>query len=506
MNTPAYKVIRNIFANQLGFLVSIAVTFFLSPYVVHTLGDARYGIWSLIVSFTGHYGLLTFGIQGALTRYMAYASASEDHARMSGYLNTALYLLLLSAGLIVVAGIIIAFLLERIFIIPADLITEAKTASLLVAINAASTFATAGFHSVLVANQRFGIINGIGIVSSLVRVAFTVWLLERGYGIIGLAILAIGLTILTGIVQFHIVKKTYLGLKLSLRLASRSYLKELMDYGLKSFVIGIAVVLIYQCDLFVIGIYLPPGEITIYSLGATLVAYLVQWLNTIAFVFGPYATERYTKGGVGELSEFFIQGSCIMYMLAGLMVAGCLIFGEAFFTLWVGQRYTRSAAILTVLVVGQFFVAGGKVGGSLLVGMAKIGPLAIVAICEGVCNIVLSIILIRYMGILGVAVGTLLPHIFSNGIWLPLYVSRAINVKAGLIYMKSMFPGLIIVVTGLMIGYVVRIISIPVSWSAFTIDIFLMLFCCFLFSYVLLFQVKRELFWKTVFLRAIGIK
>ena len=41
------KIYRNAAANGLGFAAQLAVAFFLSPVLVHALGDARNGIWSL---------------------------------------------------------------------------------------------------------------------------------------------------------------------------------------------------------------------------------------------------------------------------------------------------------------------------------------------------------------------------------------------------------------------------------------------------------------------------
>ena len=37
---------RNLFANWVGYGASLLVMFFMSPFVVHTLGDVDYGVWS----------------------------------------------------------------------------------------------------------------------------------------------------------------------------------------------------------------------------------------------------------------------------------------------------------------------------------------------------------------------------------------------------------------------------------------------------------------------------
>ena len=53
---------RNLFANWVGYGANLLVMFFMSPFVVHTLGDGTYGLWSLLMSITGYLGLVDVGV------------------------------------------------------------------------------------------------------------------------------------------------------------------------------------------------------------------------------------------------------------------------------------------------------------------------------------------------------------------------------------------------------------------------------------------------------------
>ncbi len=50
--TLARTYVRNIVANWIGYGASLVIMFFMSPFVVHTLGDVQYGVWSLMMSLT----------------------------------------------------------------------------------------------------------------------------------------------------------------------------------------------------------------------------------------------------------------------------------------------------------------------------------------------------------------------------------------------------------------------------------------------------------------------
>ena len=57
---------RNLAANWIGHGANLVVLFFLSPFVVHTLGKVEYGIWSLLTVLTCSMGVLDLGVMCAL--------------------------------------------------------------------------------------------------------------------------------------------------------------------------------------------------------------------------------------------------------------------------------------------------------------------------------------------------------------------------------------------------------------------------------------------------------
>ena len=62
---------RNVLANWGGYIFTAGVNFFLSPFVVHSLGNSAFGIWTILVSLVGYVGLFDLGIRAAVTRYVA---------------------------------------------------------------------------------------------------------------------------------------------------------------------------------------------------------------------------------------------------------------------------------------------------------------------------------------------------------------------------------------------------------------------------------------------------
>lgn len=490
------RLLSNIAANQAGFLVSAIVAFFLSPFVIQSLGPKDYGIWALIVSFTGHYGLLAFGLKNALTRYIAHASAKNEQQRVNGYFNSGLIFLSISAILVLLLGAGIAFWIESIFVIPAEDVVDTKIALYVVTITTAVTLIFSIFESTLVANQMFSVTNSIGVVSTLIRAALTLIILDSGLGLIALALLGLFVNITQALTIAFVVLKHLKYVKIGFRYATINSIKELLSYSYKTFFITVAVILVYQSDLFVIGLHLPPEEVGKYSLATMLITYLMQFVNSTAYTFSPHATRMVAEKKEIQLKTFFITSSIYMYMVGGFAVGGFLIFGHNFFSLWVGPNYSESSTILSLLIIPQFFAIGARVGGSILIGMAKVGPLAIVAIGEGVINLILSLILVRFYGLIGVAIGTIIPSIIANAILVPLIYSKYLEFNFVKTYSKILSPGVLVFFATYIIGGAIQSYITPNHWQIFMSDILLLsLSVCPFFLFPMFSQYRQKIVW-----------
>ena len=61
---------RNVLLNWAALIAEVAVAFFLTPFMVRSLGLAIYGIWSLLNSVIGYMGLVDLGIRGSVGRFL----------------------------------------------------------------------------------------------------------------------------------------------------------------------------------------------------------------------------------------------------------------------------------------------------------------------------------------------------------------------------------------------------------------------------------------------------
>src|SRR6185503_3133558 len=105
----ATVILRNVTTNWLGFVISAAVTLLLTPFVLHSLGTTRYGVWVLTFSVIGYYGILDLGFRAGLTQHLTRHVATKDYRRASEYLSTSVSVFTGLGAFLAVLTVVAAF-------------------------------------------------------------------------------------------------------------------------------------------------------------------------------------------------------------------------------------------------------------------------------------------------------------------------------------------------------------------------------------------------------------
>src|SRR5215471_9660986 len=160
------QILKNVSSSWFALGINVLVGIFLSPYILHRLGDEAFGLWILIFSLTGYYGLFDLGIRSSIIRYVAKYSATEEYAELNRLVNTAMF----SYGGIgaVAMGITVAgaYYLNSIFRVPAAFESTARWLLLMVGTSVSLGFPLGVFSGTLEGLQRFYLLNFTSISST----------------------------------------------------------------------------------------------------------------------------------------------------------------------------------------------------------------------------------------------------------------------------------------------------------------------------------------------------
>jgi O-antigen/teichoic acid export membrane protein len=423
------KALKNISSSWFGLATNFVVGFLLSPFILHRLGDDAFGLWVLVFSLTGYYGLFDFGIRSSIVRYVAQFKATGEKDSLDRFINTSLCtyggtgLLLL---LVTIGG---SFYVNSVFRIPANLQWSAKVLFLVVGTAVAVGFPLSVFAGVLEGLQKFNWLSLTQACYNVVRAVLIVVALRRGGGLLTIALISMILNLCTYVVYFAVVQRE-LAVKYALRYVDRESFRKMLSYGSISFVATVASQLRFYSDATVIGIFIGSAAITYFSIGSKLVSYSSNVTQSMAQIFTPMSSQFNATGDTERLRRILVMGNRACALIVFPVTAILIILGKSVIEVWVGSKYVSIAyTVLVLLIVSDSTQMAQSASGKILYGMAQHRTLAFVWLGEGVLNLVLSIVLLRRYGVIGVAIGTAIPQLCTNLFFLPGHLCQVLGMR-----------------------------------------------------------------------------
>jgi O-antigen/teichoic acid export membrane protein len=423
-------IARNVLFNWFGTIASMAVGFFLSPFILHRLGDVAYGVWVLAISVVAYLGFLDFGMQTSVLRFVSKGHTQQDHQAASEALSAALWVRLQISALALLLSAGLAVVFPYVFKVPAALASDARKAILLIGVTTAVTMSVGVMGSVISALNRYDLQNYVSLAQTAVRVIGVVTVLRSGHGIVAIAACELIAAVVGNLLQVLIARKLYPELRIQLRRPKSETLKKIWSYSSYVFLTTIAVQLVYQTDNLVVGAFVSTTAVTFYAIANSLCRYAGQVVGSMVNTFTPAASTYEAAGDTAGLLMLYKTGTRAMILVSLPMTLTLIIRGSSFIGLWMGPQYAHSSGVvLVILSIALFFAYVNRPAGAIAYGMEKHKAQALWAICEGVANLTLSVILARRYGIYGVAIGTLVPNLFVQLTFWPGYISKLVGLS-----------------------------------------------------------------------------
>ncbi len=182
---------------------------------------------------------------------------------------------------------------------------------------------------------------------------------------------------------------------------------------------------VYQTDNIIISAFISlavVGIVSNYNLLITSVStFVVIIFNAAIGSFGNLvATESKEKQYVVFKTYRFVA-----FWIYGFCAIAFFILGTPFVTLWLGDKMTISE-FTWLLIVISFYLAGDDICiGNIKSASGVFNQDKYVAIIQAITNLVVSIVLVKYIGLAGVFIGTIVQRIIGN-IIKPVIVYRVV--------------------------------------------------------------------------------
>jgi O-antigen/teichoic acid export membrane protein len=424
------QFVRNALLNWVALLVGMTVPFFLSPFTVHHLGNVLYGIWILVISSVSYFQLLDLGLRNAVTTFVSKSRALGLHDESRRVFSAAVWLRIGISTLILVLAVLLDLWFPRLFSMPPELVRASRLAITLMALSLGVGLASGVPAAVLAAVHRYDWLSAVTLLRTLFRTGGFVYLLAHQRGIVALAAWELSASILMALVYTALCAWMVPELRRRIQPPDAETIRRLWGYGAYAFLITIGGAIINYTDNGVVGVFLSPGAVTFYAIAANLILCSREVIASMSNMFVPLASGFEAGGRTEKLRELLIRGTQASLLLSLPISIVMFLRGQTFIGLWMGREYGPiSGGVLQILLLNQVLTVANLTSGGIVFGLARHRPLAAWAIFEAVANLLLSVILVRKIGIYGVAWGTAIAGVICNvGFW-PRYVSKLLQLS-----------------------------------------------------------------------------
>ena len=439
-------IVRNVLSGWTVMIASLAYGLVITPLVVKTLHAELYGVWSFLNSLIAYSDLLYLGLGSALVRNVARYRVTGDTGSMNRLLSVVVGIYVLLGTVCLIAMIGVSTVAPRFF---AEGLSEharwgAQYTCWFLGLRLFLLFSASGFSGLVAGHERYDLLNGVSLCGTVLRFLTIPAAMKFADPLLGLAAtttaVALGEALAIGSIAF-IVRPN-----LRMRLAWPHFdeLKLLYGFGLQSFFIVLAVKLISYTDTTVIGVMLGASSVTLYTLPLQLVEYSRGPIGGVTGVFLPRLTVLVTQNDTAALRDAFLRATRFAGFLSGWSTATVMTLGVPFLALWVGREFTADAQWLLVFLGLASFCQTFSIHipfGFYQALHALRFP-AMILVCEGLLNLVLSMWLASRMGLVGVALSTLVPALFVSAAVLPPYLCRRLSVSLTEYLRSGLVPGI----------------------------------------------------------------
>jgi len=376
------------------------------PILIDHLGNRTYGIWVLIGTLLGYFGMLDIGLSRAVMRFVSQALGKNDRAEADEWINAGFFTFLALSLVGIAASFVIWFVVGQIISDPAEA-EMLRNACFIAAFAFSLSLPSLCFQGVISAHIRQDVIQYIQIGTTVFRSTGILLVIYFGGGLLFLVMVAACATLLNSLIVFLMAYRVHGQMHINIHLIGKLNYKTFIQYAMSTFISQIADILRFKTNPLIIAPVLGLAAITPFSI-AEQVNNLVGGicagvLNNLTPGFSGLEGEGGVEGNTALRRGYFFSYKISCYI--GVFVVGmALMLSHAFILRWMGPEHGKVYLIANIMLIGSVFAIIQMPTICLLFSISKQTFYAYSNWLQAGATIVLVIILIHSLGLLGVAI------------------------------------------------------------------------------------------------------
>lgn len=360
----SFKTTINLISSVGVLIINLCISFYLSPYIIKTIGVEANGFVTLANTFVTYADLIVTALNAMAARFVTIAYVQKDYKKANLYYNSVFWGNLIIVAVLIVPAAFIIVRLQYFIDVPLDILLDVKILFSIIFMGFFIRTGAPNYDCGTYVTNRMDLSYIPSAITALFRCiflfcVFSIWTPHVWY--VGLA--SIIVTIVTLIIAGHNTHRLTPELKIDLKkpIYSIRAIKELVMSGIWNSISSSGYMLLNGLDLLICNKFLGATMMGILSLSKTLPNILIQLSDSIRGAFGPELTISFAKGDKENVFRCINRAMKITSVVVTIPAAGLVVMSNVFYRLWVPSQDARLLQILTVLAILSYLVNSGVV-------------------------------------------------------------------------------------------------------------------------------------------------
>lgn len=492
------QLMINMVASLVSCIVSLGISFFLTPYIQASIGYEAVGFVKLATDFVNYATIASTALNSMASRFITIKIHQKDMKTANEYFNSVLFANLGIVGFFMVPAIFLVLHLEKMISISPSLVFDVKILFAAMFLNFMITVVGTTFSVATFAANRLDLSSRRTIEANIIR-AFLIILL---FTILPVKISYVGITTLIATLYMLISNAYYTRtlfpqIRFGKRFFSIMRVMEILKSGIWNTIMRTGQILNNGLDLLITNVLINEYSMGLLGTAQTIAAAINTLYETIAGVFSPSLTIFYAKGDKESLISELKTSMRLTGFFANIPLGFVIGFGLPFYNLWLSSSSAPDRLMiykLTVVIMSGIIV-GGAISPlfNVFTIVNKLKYNSLVVLIQGIVKTLLLLVILdtTNLGIWAVASLSSIIGVIKNLTFTPMYAAHCLHISK-----KTFYPTIIryLLVSILMVALFIGMGQIlPTSnWLWILIDIVLCGIVGSIINITLLFEQKEK--------------
>jgi O-antigen/teichoic acid export membrane protein len=424
-------------SKKLGMIVSYIMilanslsSIILVPFYLRYLGVEGYGFYQMIYSVASYILVLDFGISTTMVRFITEYRVKKDEKGARNFAGHCAVIVAILSTLIAIIGIVVSFFIGDIYgtLTPDKVVLGQKMFRLMIIV-LVMTVVEHYFEGIAMAHELFSVAKIIGTFKILLKFVLVVLFLRGQLGVLSLVYVDI-ISFAVSLAFYFFYDFFVIKFKVRLYCFDKKILTSLSSFMLAIMLQSIVAYLNNTVDKTILGIMLGETASGIYGLAMVFITVFNMLPTSTLTIFLPKATKMVVEGNdMTQQTEVAIKLGRYQMILCGGMLSAFFVVGRDFITLWAKTNVSEIWWTALLIMLPNAIPLIQNYCLNVLDAMKKRLFRSLVLLGLSSANIILTVFMIKWWGILGAAIATAIVYVIGHGIVMNIYYHKKIGLQ-----------------------------------------------------------------------------